>query len=66
LRRSDASARGDHCLGRHLDGVGERNRRSIVGNFLSLVASALVTGVFAVAFQRVTAHSNKGTYDVFD
>jgi hypothetical protein len=52
--------------GRHLDGVGERNRRSIVGNFLSLVASALVTGVFAMAFQRVTAHSNKGTYDVFD
>jgi hypothetical protein len=40
--------------------------RSVVGNFLSLVASALVTGVFAVAFQRVTAHSNKGTYDVFD
>jgi hypothetical protein len=40
--------------------------QSIVGIFVGLLAEALVTGVFAVAFQRITAHSNKGTYDVFD
>jgi hypothetical protein len=34
--------------------------------FLSLLASALVSAVFAVAFQRVTARLNKGTYDAFD
>jgi len=40
--------------------------QSIVGIFVGLLAEVLVTGVFAVAFQRVTAHSHKGTYDVFD
>jgi hypothetical protein len=34
--------------------------------FLSLLATALEAAVFAVAFQRVTTHLNKGTYDVFD
>lgn len=34
--------------------------------FLALFATALEAGVFAVAFQRVTAHLHKGTYDVFD
>jgi hypothetical protein len=34
--------------------------------FLSLLASAIMAAVFAVAFQRVTAHSNRGTYDAFD
>ena len=40
--------------------------QSTTVTFLRLLASALVVGVFAVAFQRVTGHSNKGTYDVFD
>jgi len=40
--------------------------QSTAAIFLSLLASALVSAVFAVAFQRVTAHLHKGTYDVFD
>jgi hypothetical protein len=40
--------------------------QSTAFTFLSLLASALVAGVFAVAFQRVTARLNKGTYDAFD
>jgi len=40
--------------------------QSTAGIFLTLLASALEACVFAVAFQRVTAHLHKGTYDVFD
>ncbi|HZF34366.1 MAG TPA: hypothetical protein VE914_11235 [Candidatus Angelobacter sp.] len=40
--------------------------QSTAATFLSLLASALEAAVFAVAFQRVTAHLHKGTYDVFD
>ncbi len=40
--------------------------QSAVGSFFGLLAEAVVTGVFAVAFQRVTAHLNKGTYGIFD
>jgi hypothetical protein len=40
--------------------------KSTAATFLSLFAAALEAAVFAVAFQRVTAHSNMGTYDVFD
>ena len=40
--------------------------QSTAATFLSLLATALEAAVFAVAFQRVTAQSNKGTYDVFD
>jgi hypothetical protein len=40
--------------------------QTTAGIFGSLVIAALEAGVFAVAFQRITAQSNVGTYDVFD
>jgi hypothetical protein len=40
--------------------------QATVGIFLNLLSTALVAGVFAVAFQRLTAQSNIGTYGVFD
>jgi len=40
--------------------------RETGGFFVNGLVAALEAGVFAVAFQRVTAQSNVGTYGVFD
>lgn len=52
-----------------LDSTGTNNAvtlESAIASFLGLLASILTVAVYAVAFQRVTAHRHKDTYEVFD